>query len=117
MDDAESEAFSEVLTEHELENHPSHLFGGHAEPLQNPMELQCAAISAGIDPGQYLQLDASSIAQLTPQAADWRLLLQLESDELAETSWGADGRLYYWMHHDALRRLAFDRAWCILQTT
>ena len=42
------------------------------------------------------------------RAADWRLLLQLDTDDEASMMWGDLGRLYFWITGDALRRRAFD---------
>ena len=49
------------------------------------------------------------------QAAQWRLLLQLDTDDSLGVMWGDSGRIYFWMREEDLRSRAFDRAWCILQ--
>jgi uncharacterized protein YwqG len=48
-------------------------------------------------------------------AADWRLLLQVDSDENATMMWGDTGRVYFWMRDEDLRAARFERVWTILQ--
>ena len=38
-----------------------------------------------------------SNAQLKPNAKDWRLLLQIDSNEENNYMWGDSGRLYFWI--------------------
>jgi uncharacterized protein YwqG len=54
----------------------------------------------------------------TAGAADWRLLLQIDTDEDGPGwMWGDVGRIYFWIkkHDLALRR--FADVWLILQCT
>jgi uncharacterized protein YwqG len=46
---------------------------------------------------------------------DSRLLLQIDSDEGSGMMWGDTGRLYYWMHKDALAERRWEAAWLELQ--
>ena len=48
-------------------------------------------------------------------AAEWLLLLQVDSDDVAQWMWGDCGRLYYWIRESDLRGRRFDRIWAILQ--
>jgi uncharacterized protein YwqG len=51
-------------------------------------------------------------------AAIWRPLLTVSSErEVFGASWGDGGQLMYMMEDAALRRAAFDKAWCIVATT
>jgi uncharacterized protein YwqG len=88
---------------------------GFPNTLQDDMRAQCALAShgvsmenAGSDP------NAQSLAD---QAANWRLLLQVDSDGTANMRWGDGGMLYFWIEGDALKRASFDNVWVVLQTT
>ncbi|MBN8614634.1 MAG: DUF1963 domain-containing protein [Deltaproteobacteria bacterium] len=79
---------------------PLSFLGGHAFPLQEPMEDVCAEVEPSV------------------LAADWRLLLQLDTDRGPGFSWGSgSGRLYVWLPHEDLRRGVFDRVVAIVQDT
>lgn len=94
---------------------PSHKLLGFADPVQSPMELECQLVTNGIYCGDPSGYEGPRVAQLTPGQAEWRLLLQLDSDESARMMWGDAGRLYFWIRESDLREQRFDRAWLILQ--
>ena len=48
-------------------------------------------------------------------AADWRLLLQLDSDDGVDFMWGDAGVLYFWIREADARAMRFDRVWLVLQ--
>jgi hypothetical protein len=79
---------------------PLAFLGGHAFPLQEPMEDVCTELVPGVPP------------------ADWRLLVQLDTDPRPGFSWGSgSGRLYIWVPLGDLRQAVFDRAVAIVQDT
>src|SRR5207248_292431 len=97
------------LTEEEFEAYqklkdPSgarvHRVGGHADVIQGELCLQAQLVSHGIycgDGGGYKKgrkqgLDAGS--------DDWRLLMQIDSEERCGMIWGDLGRLYFMIHKD-----------------
>lgn len=95
---------------------PWHQIGGWPRPVQNDkMELECQLAANGIncgDPGVY----ASDAAKaLVPGTSDWRLLLQLDSDEASGMMWGDAGMLYFWIREDDARVGDFSNVWLILQ--
>lgn len=104
-------------------NAPRHRLGGHADCVQNPMELECQHVtnaSALFSSGLYCGDDATGYEKLPEEALaagalDWRLLLQIDTDEDAGMMWGDCGTLYYWIKEDDLRAAAFDKSWLILQ--
>jgi hypothetical protein len=49
------------------------------------------------------------------QVADWRLLLQLDTDPAARFEWGDSGRLYLLARDEDVRACRFDRTWLLLQ--
>jgi len=112
---AEQDAYYTLTHEEPAEPGDGHQVLGHARPLQNAMELECQLVTHDIhcgDPGGYEDPRAE---ELRPGAADWTLLLQLDSDEPAGMMWGDLGRLYFWIRGDDLAQRAFERTWTILQ--
>ena len=93
-----------------------HQLCGHPEPLQNDMLLECQLASHGLDCGGPGCPDPRR-TQLEAGATDWRLLLQLGSEDDAGMMWGDCGTLYFLLPDDAWRTGRFDRAWTILQCT
>jgi uncharacterized protein YwqG len=93
----------------------SHKLLGYADPIQNAMELECQLVTQGIDCASPKGYDDPRAKQLAPGAADWRLLLQVDSDEKASMMWGDLGRVYYWIREADLRAARFDRTWTIFQ--
>jgi uncharacterized protein YwqG len=95
---------------------PRHQVGGHPYPVQHPnMALDCQLASSGIylgDPEGYRSAKAEG---LKSGAADWRLLLQLDSDDAADMMWGDMGILYFWIREEDAKAGEFSRTWVILQ--
>jgi uncharacterized protein YwqG len=88
-----------------------HKVGGFADEVQGSMELECAGVTRGTSFG-----NAPAITdEMQADAPNWRLLLQIDTDDTLGVTWGDAGRLYFWMHSDDLRARAFERAWCIRQ--
>jgi hypothetical protein len=48
--------------------------------------------------------------------ATWQLLVQVDSDDELDWSWGNVGRLYVWVPERDLRKARFDRCQLVLQT-
>ena len=88
-----------------------HRLLGHPDELQDDMHLQCALMSHGIS-----SVNDPRAAQVAQTALDWRLLLQIDSDEQAGMEWGNDGMIYYWIEQDALRAQRFENVWMVLQS-
>lgn len=88
---------------------------GWPDEIQGPMELECQLVSRGLycgDPSGYRDPRAE---ELSAGATEWRLLLQLDSDDRAEMMWGDGGRLYFWMREQDLVDRRFESAWAVLQ--
>jgi len=93
---------------------PRHQLGGWADPVQNDhMELESQLASNGVYLGD--DWDDPRIAGLTPGAAEWQLLLQLDSDDELDVMWGDAGMLYFWIRASDLARGDFTQVWMILQ--
>jgi uncharacterized protein YwqG len=57
------------------------------------------------------------VAALESGASNWRLLLQLDTDDDLGVMWGDCGTLYYWVEEQASRSGHFSNVWLILQCT
>lgn len=89
-----------------------HRLLGHPEPVQDEMQLECQLESHGLTIGA----GGPRAAALAPGAADWRLLLQIDTDEAGDAfGWGDCGRIYYWIRRQAVPRRDFADGWLILQ--
>lgn len=62
-------------------------------------------------------LDAAAVdrATFSPGVADWKLLLQIDSDESLSFCWGDVGTLYVLIRTGSLRARRFDEAWLCMQ--
>ncbi|MEL6867298.1 MAG: YwqG family protein [Bacteroidota bacterium] len=92
----------------------THLLG-HANSIQNPMELECQLVTNGLycgDPSGYKDPRAKELGKGKDQ---WVLLFQLDSEDSAEMMWGDVGRIYFWIKKEDLQQKRFDQAWMISQ--
>lgn len=95
-----------------------HQVGGHALAIQNAdMNLECQLAANGVYTGNSKGWEDPRIKELEPGAKDWRLLLQLDSDEDLDFCWGDCGILYFWIREQDARSGNFDDVWMILQCT
>lgn len=112
----ELEAYWDILeTLQQDDPEPRHRLLGHADLLQDDMQIQSQLVSHGIYFGDGLPKGHTNVGQLLSGAKDWRLFLQLDTDPVAEMSWGIEGRCYYWIQTAALQKRHFEDVWCILQ--
>ncbi|MBT9394633.1 DUF1963 domain-containing protein [Hymenobacter sp. NST-14] len=111
-----SEDEQETIFEIFNEGGSSNKMLGYADTIQGEMELECELVTNGLycgDPSGYQDPRAKD---LESKAADWRLLLQVDSNEEEnEMMWGDAGRLYFWIKEQDLQARAFDKSWVILQ--
>ena len=97
-------------------DYPLHQIGGWPRPVQNDtMELECQLVSNGIDCGGPEGYRSQAARDLASGASEWRLLLQLDSDETSDMMWGDFGRLYFWIRESDARASRFENVWMILQ--
>jgi uncharacterized protein YwqG len=96
------------------DDRPVHRLLGHPDQIQGDMMLECQLASNGINVGGVRVRDETEVL-LEPGARDWRLLLQIDSDEQSGMMWGDVGRLYYWIRSPDLREDRWDRVWMVLQ--
>jgi len=92
-----------------------HRIGGYPYEIQNPMEKEAQLVSNGFYCGNGNALKDPRAKLLMKDAAEWQLVLQLDSDDDAGFMWGDAGMLYYWLRMSDLAQRAFDRSWMTMQ--
>ncbi len=80
------------------------------------MEIECQLASHGVYCGESSVHSAPEFARLRDGAGDWRLLLQLDSDDDLGVMWGDGGILYFWIREEDAQTGRFDNAWVVLQS-
>lgn len=88
---------------------------GYSDNIQNPMELECELVTNGIYTGDPSGYNDPRVKALEPNAKDWRLLLQIASNEENEMMWGDCGRLYFWIKKQDLLNKQFEKSWFSFQ--
>ena len=88
---------------------------GYSDNIQNEMELECELVTNGLFCGDATGYTDSKAKELEPNAKNWRLLLQIDSNEENEMMWGDCGRLYFWIKKDDLLNRKFDKSWFSFQ--
>lgn len=74
------------------------------------MQLECQLVSHGLYCGDSSGYQDPRAAELEPGAVEWRLLLQIDSEDDAGMMWGDVGRIYYWMHRQDLANRNWEKA-------
>lgn len=88
-----------------------HRMLGNPDTIQDDMRLQCQLNSNGVSDANDPR--AKALAQ---GANDWRLLLQVDTDERIGMRWASSGMLYYWIRQSDLQARRFDGTWFVLQS-
>ncbi|MEM9940489.1 MAG: YwqG family protein [Planctomycetota bacterium] len=88
---------------------------GHPQEIQGAMQLECQLVSNGLYCGDASGYNDPRAEELKSGESDWRLLLQLDSDDHADWMWGDCGRLYFWITSEDLESQNFSNCWMILQ--
>ncbi|GAB3479906.1 hypothetical protein GCM10027521_15710 [Amycolatopsis cihanbeyliensis] len=87
-----------------------HQLGGHARSIQHPVEEEVLQAAAAISrPGHGF--DQERWARVKHQTADWRLLLQLDSDSHLGYLWGDAGTLYWVARQGSIAEADWPGAW------
>jgi hypothetical protein len=89
---------------------------GYPDPVQGPdMDLECQLVSNGLYCGDSSGYQDPRAEELKKGAADWKLLVQMDSDDDLGVTWGDVGMLYFWIRHEDARQKNFDSTWVVLQ--
>jgi uncharacterized protein YwqG len=114
MSEAEMDELDELREELYGES-PRHQLGGEPDPVQgDEMELECQLAANGVNCGGPAAFKSRRANDLRAGAADWSLLLQIDSDDDLAI-WGDMGRLYFWVQREEARRKRFENVWLVLQ--
>lgn len=92
-----------------------HAFGGWPSPQQAPMEHECEMVSNGVYAGRTVELPEDDLRRMNDNARNWRMLLQVGSDDDLDWMWGDCGNLYFMCRDSDISVRRFDRGWTILQ--
>jgi uncharacterized protein YwqG len=112
----EKDSYLDLTTALRPDNETVHCLLGHPDQIQGEMQSECQMASNGIYMGNASSMDDPRRKTLEKGAADWRLLLQIDSDEKGlEMMWGDAGRVYFWIRQQDLEKKDFDNVWLILQ--
>ncbi|MBP6745978.1 DUF1963 domain-containing protein [bacterium] len=111
LSEEETEKYCELLEA--IGGH--HRLLGHAEPIQNEMELECELVTNGLYCGDSTGYHDPRAKKLEKSSDTWNLLLQIDSDDEAEMMWGDAGRLYFWIRAEDLANRQFSNCWMISQ--
>jgi uncharacterized protein YwqG len=104
------------LNEAPFEGRPKHQIGGYPTPFQDDsMELECQLVSNGLYCGDPSVYQDPRVAALKSGAQEWKLLLQLDTDDDTGMMWGDCGTLYFWIRASDLATREFSDVWMILQ--
>jgi uncharacterized protein YwqG len=115
LSDKESDLYIDLAND-AFSGAPKHQVGGFPAPVQGDrMELECQLVSNGLYCGDETGYNDPRVGPLAPGAANWRLLLQFDTDDELGVMWGDDGVLYYWLEAPAAVAGRFENAWVILQ--
>jgi len=115
LTDAEAESLTD-LEESSYGGSPRHQVGGFASPIQgDQMELECQLVSNGVYCGDSSGYDSPKARALQGGAKDWRLLLQIDSDDDLGVMWGDVGILYFWIKESDALAGHFENCWVVLQ--
>ncbi|WP_242343728.1 YwqG family protein [Anaeromyxobacter terrae] len=112
-DDAADEAYVEHACA--LWGEPDHRVRGFAGWIQSEAREEAALAASEFPTGSPAQLQAARPHAPEVRPADWRLLLQLDSDPAVRFEWGDAGRLYVLARDEDVLARRFDRAWLLLQ--
>lgn len=92
-----------------------HRLLGHPDPVQGDMQVECQLVTNGLYCGDSTGYEDPRAKDLLDGAAEWRLLMQIDSQDEADMMWGDLGRLYYWIRESDLRCRDWELSWLILQ--
>jgi uncharacterized protein YwqG len=89
-----------------------HQISGPPVEVQHGLFQQCQLASHGVDCGTPSDLLDPRVPELLPGIKDWRLLFQIDCDQLGPGfMWGDSGRLYFCVQEQHLRGLDLSKSW------
>lgn len=91
----------------------NHQLGGWPRAIQSGMQAMSQLASNGMDAGTGEAFETEDGKRLLAGARDWRLVLQIGTDEA--TGYPFPGALYVLMRQEDLAARRFDRAWVVYE--
>lgn len=91
-----------------------HAFGGWPSLIQTPMELNCEMASNGVHVGRATEDTDPRMPEFRQRARDWRLLLQVGSDDELDWMLGDGGMAYVMCRESDIAGREFERVWTVL---
>lgn len=93
---------------------PRHQMFGYPDPEQDDgMELDAQLITNGVNPQDYRD---PRRREFSAGADQWRLLLQVDTDDALNMMWEDGGLLYFWIHEEDAAKGDFGKVWLFLQS-
>jgi uncharacterized protein YwqG len=92
-----------------------HQLLGYPAQIQGDMQLECQLVSNGLYCGDETGYNDPRAGELKKGASQWRLLLQVDTDNDTDMMWGDSGRIYFWIKDSDLKNMSFVKAWMVLQ--
>jgi len=94
----------------------SHQIGGNPHMVQKEdMRTMCQLLANGFRGHDDPDLNEEIAGMLAPGIPDWKLLLQIDSDDDASFMWEDCGRLYFWVRESEARVGDFRNVRVLLQ--
>lgn len=92
-----------------------HRMFGNPQKVQDDVFMHCQLAHYRLSTDLNAWFDDETVERLLPGAQDWRLLLQIDSDNELGMMWGDVGSLFFCIREDDLRQRRFDKTWVVLQ--
>jgi len=91
-----------------------HRLLGLPDVIQGNVERERQLTAHGAYAGDTEAWRNERYTHMKADADDWRLLLQMDSDDLAKMLWGG-GMIQYWIREQDLRARNFTNTWLVWQ--
>ena len=93
-----------------------HQIGGFADAIQQvDMYRACELMTAGKEYHFRMADEDPRVELQNADKSDWRLLLQVDSDDDLDAMFGDAGMIYFWVERSRAAKGDFSNVWCILQ--
>lgn len=115
LSDLEDDKVFEVFQAFSNSDKSVHKLFGYPDQIQGDMQTECQLAYHGLYVGDETGYKDPRARELSARAAQWKLLLQIDTDDAAGMMWGDVGRIYYWIRAGDLAERNFHNSWLILQ--
>jgi uncharacterized protein YwqG len=88
---------------------------GNSDNIQNTMELEAEMCRLGINYSDFELFTDDKKQNIQVEAAKWKLLLQIDSNDECNMMWGDMGRIYFWIKEEDLQARRFEKCWVSMQ--